>query len=78
MKNRLRGVVCAYVAAAVLSVAVYGQAQQTAYYVSPSGDDSNSGTEAKPFQTLTAVRDAVRAANGNMSCLLYTSPSPRD
>ncbi len=30
-------------------------------YVSPSGSDSNSGTQAAPFQTLARARDAVRA-----------------
>ncbi len=30
------------------------------YYVSPAGNDSNSGTKEKPFATLEAARDAVR------------------
>ena len=31
------------------------------FYVSPSGDDQNPGTKAKPFATLRQARDAVRA-----------------
>ena len=30
------------------------------FYVAPGGDDSNPGTEAKPFATLSRARDAVR------------------
>jgi hypothetical protein len=30
------------------------------FHVSPSGDDANPGTEAAPFQTLNAARDAAR------------------
>ena len=32
------------------------------FYVSPTGDDHNSGTDARPFATLTAARAAVRMA----------------
>ena len=31
------------------------------FYVSPSGDDTNPGTEEQPFATLERARDAVRA-----------------
>ncbi|MEM9026249.1 MAG: hypothetical protein AAGB06_04870, partial [Verrucomicrobiota bacterium] len=30
------------------------------FYVAPDGDDSNPGSEAQPFQTLEAARDAIR------------------
>ncbi len=30
-------------------------------YVAPNGNDSNPGTEAKPFKTLEAARDAIRS-----------------
>ena len=30
------------------------------FYVAPTGDDANPGTEAKPFATLERARDAVR------------------
>ncbi len=32
------------------------------YYVSPAGQDSNPGTQAKPFATIERARDAVREA----------------
>ena len=35
-------------------------AASIAFYVSPSGSDSNPGTIDAPFKTLTAARDAVR------------------
>lgn len=34
------------------------------FYVSPAGDDRNPGTDARPFRTLGAARDAVRKAPG--------------
>ena len=37
------------------------------FYVSPDGSDTNDGSLASPFRTLTAARDAVRAYSGNMS-----------
>lgn len=36
---------------------------QADFYVSPSGSDANPGTEAEPFATLEAARDAIRAAS---------------
>lgn len=42
------------------------QAQQAAYYVSPTGDDSNPGTEVRPFRTISKARDAVRTINRDM------------
>ncbi len=35
-------------------------------YVAPDGDDSNPGTEAKPFATLERARDAVRKFKQNV------------
>ncbi|HEX2959464.1 MAG TPA: hypothetical protein VHO70_21700, partial [Chitinispirillaceae bacterium] len=40
---------------------------QTTYYVSPDGDDRNSGSESAPFKTITAARDALQAINSTMS-----------
>jgi hypothetical protein len=40
---------------------------QACYYVSPSGSDSNDGSVAAPFQTITKARDVVRTINGNMT-----------
>jgi hypothetical protein len=34
--------------------------QAVDYYVAPGGDDANPGTQAKPFRTISAARDAVR------------------
>lgn len=38
-----------------------------AYFVSPSGSDTNPGTVAAPFQTLQRARDAIREATGRNS-----------
>ena len=46
-------------------------ATQAVYYVSPTGSDSNPGTESEPFQTLIAARDALRAINSSMSGDIY-------
>jgi len=37
------------------------------FYVSPDGSDTNDGSLAAPFRTLTAARDAVRQYSGNMT-----------
>ena len=42
-------------------------ALQATYYVSPSGDDANSGTLAAPFRTITKARDIVQSVNKNMT-----------
>lgn len=43
----------------------------TDYYVSPAGDDGNPGTEARPFKTIEAARDALRgSAKGGGNILL--------
>lgn len=36
------------------------------FHVSPTGDDANPGTKAKPFSSLTRARDAVRKVNEKM------------
>ena len=49
-------------------------AAETALFVSPSGDNANPGTEAKPLRTIAKARDAVRAlsprATGNITVFL--------
>ena len=37
------------------------------FYVSPSGNDANPGTQAAPFRTLERARTAVRSVNVGMS-----------
>ncbi|HEY5961207.1 MAG TPA: hypothetical protein VIV60_31840, partial [Polyangiaceae bacterium] len=44
---------------------------QAAYFVSPEGSDSNSGTLEAPFQTLGKARDAVRTINAKMTDDIY-------
>lgn len=46
-------------------------AVQATYYVSPTGNDSNPGTLAQPFATITKARDTIRAINGNMTGDIY-------
>jgi hypothetical protein len=36
-------------------------------YVSPNGNDLNSGTKEKPFRTMTAARDSIRKINKTMT-----------
>src|SRR3990172_13209867 len=50
-----------------LALAGNSSAQQRSYYVSPSGRDSNPGTEALPFQTIEKARDTIRTVNRNMT-----------
>ncbi len=40
---------------------------QATFYVAPTGSDSNPGTEAAPFKTITKAQKAVRAINGTMT-----------
>ncbi|MFC5404619.1 discoidin domain-containing protein [Cohnella soli] len=40
---------------------------QTVFFVSPSGNDSNPGTEALPFRTIEKARNVVRTLNSNMT-----------
>lgn len=42
-------------------------ATQATYYVSPTGSDSNPGTLAAPFRTITKARDVVRTVNTSMT-----------
>jgi len=41
--------------------------QATDFYVSPAGDDANSGTLQAPFKTIAKAKDAVKAINTNMT-----------
>ena len=42
-------------------------AMQATYYVSPSGNDQNAGTESAPFKTIEKARKAVRQINQAMT-----------
>ena len=42
-------------------------ATQATFYVSPSGNDSNKGTQDAPFKTITQAQKAVRAINSSMT-----------
>ena len=44
---------------------------QASYYVSPTGSDTNPGTVAAPFLTITKARDTVRTVNSNMTGDIY-------
>jgi hypothetical protein len=46
-------------------------ANQLAYYVAPTGSDTNAGTVSAPFQTLGKARDTVRTINASMTQDIY-------
>ena len=46
-------------------------ANQLAYYVAPTGSDTNPGTVSAPFATLAKARDTVRTINANMTQDIY-------
>jgi Right handed beta helix region/Fibronectin type III domain len=45
-------------------------------YVSPTGNDSNAGTEARPVQTLQRARDLVRSRNRAMTSDITVQLAP--
>ena len=53
--------------ALLLVTATAWAAVQTAFYVAPSGNDANPGSEAQPFASLERARQAVRAINKDMT-----------
>jgi hypothetical protein len=44
---------------------------QACYYVAPSGSDTNAGSVAEPFQTISHARDVVRTINASMTGDIY-------
>jgi Fibronectin type III domain len=50
----------------IVHVAVVAHKGATALYVSPSGNDKNSGTSARPLRTLAHAQSVVRSLNGSM------------
>ena len=84
MKKRMQKLATVLLTAAMLAgslpgLAPAGQAQaqepagkiQAEFFVSPEGDDANSGTYEEPFATLEAARDAVRKINDDMTGDIY-------
>lgn len=41
------------------------------FYVSPDGNDNNSGTKDSPFNTITKARDTIRSINKNMNSDIF-------
>ena len=41
------------------------------YHVAPNGSDANTGTDAKPFATLEAARDAIRAKGAEKGAVVH-------
>lgn len=70
MKNiKLIGVfllICLVVSLSSLTV-LANEGFQNVLYVSPDGDDHNSGTEIHPFRTIERARDEVRTLNNSMT-----------
>lgn len=66
LTNLLIAILLPTLSCAVLSQKVHAATQQT-FYVSTTGSDTNAGTFAAPFLTITKARDVVRTNNGNMS-----------
>ncbi len=64
-------VMCSMATVTIFPATASAAAEQAAYYVSPSGSDSNPGTIDAPFQTITKARDAVRNINKNMTGDIY-------
>ena len=54
-----------------LSLAVAAQAAGTTFFVSPQGDDGNPGTQAQPFRTLEAARDAARGSDHTQAVTIW-------
>jgi hypothetical protein len=50
----------------LLTQTAYAQ-QSTTFYISPSGNDKNTGTLEKPFATPEAARDAIRKARSKQN-----------
>ena len=52
----------------LLSFAAVGAAAtQMSFYVSPTGNDNNSGTISAPFKTIERAQDAIRKMNSSMT-----------
>ena len=56
----VHSVITILVTCSVLSVAAAAARDATAFYVAPNGNDAWSGTERRPFASLSRARDAMR------------------
>ncbi len=54
-----------------LSMATVGYGKGAAFFVSPQGDDANTGTKARPFKTLEAARDAIRRSDNRQGTTIW-------
>ncbi len=48
-----------------MAASIAGEAPDKAFYVAPSGSDTNPGTQAEPFKSIEKARDAVRGTSGD-------------
>ncbi|MHC4496338.1 MAG: hypothetical protein ACYSYM_11010, partial [Planctomycetota bacterium] len=55
----------------VISTANRGYCSQIEFFVSPQGNDAQSGTKAEPLKTLEAARDAVRKSDRNQERIVW-------
>ncbi|KAH7377393.1 hypothetical protein BKA66DRAFT_422224 [Pyrenochaeta sp. MPI-SDFR-AT-0127] len=60
----------------LLYVALLAQAVTADFYVSPTGNDNNSGSESSPFKTLERAQTAVRTTNSNLESNLHVNIAP--
>lgn len=63
-KKRLISLISSFLLACAANVFA---ANQATFYVSPSGNDNNEGTESAPFKTIERAQKAVRGINSTMS-----------
>ncbi|MGO4544085.1 X2-like carbohydrate binding domain-containing protein [Paenibacillus sp. 2TAB23] len=76
MKRKLALLIALYMVFTSLSLTgaiqpVQAAAVQQSFYVSPLGDDNNSGTSELPFKTLEKAKQAVREINSTMTSDIY-------
>lgn len=53
----------------LLALSLASVASAAEFYVSPTGNDANPGSKAKPFQTLEKARDTIRGKGGTVFLL---------
>lgn len=63
-RRQIRTTIFVFLISSIIAFASSSFGTTTTLYVSPTGSDTNSGTSAKPFATLTRARDAIRGIKG--------------